>query len=130
VIETDADQIAVNEAEKQRTILGREAVEAAEGAPEELPQSQSTAQPLLTPQIESNSMTIRAEPYNSKSGSSSTTTTSTTTTLKASPVVETPLGPSGPTSPVPAMSSPAPDVSNGQMPKINPPAPTQPSTTP
>jgi type II secretion system protein D len=130
VIETDADQIAVNEEEKQRTILGREAVEAAEGAPgEELPQSQSTAQPLLTPQIESNSMTIRAEPYNSKNGSSSTTTTTTTTTLKPSPVVETPLGPSGPNSPVPAMSSPAPDVSNGQMPKINPPAPTQPSTT-
>ena len=127
VIETDADQIAVNEEEKQRTILGREAVDAAEGAPGELPQSQSTAQPLLVPQIESKSMTIRATPYNSKSGSSTTTTT-TTSTLRPSPVVETPLGPSGPNSPVPAMSSPAPDVSNGQMPKINPPSP--PTTAP
>jgi type II secretory pathway component GspD/PulD (secretin) len=128
VIETDADQIAANEAEKQRTILGREAVEAAEGAPGELPQSQSTAQPVLVPQIESQSMTIRAEPYNSKNGSSSTTTTTTTATLKPSPVVETPLGPSGPSSPIPAMSSPAPDVSNGQMPKISPPTP--PTTAP
>ncbi len=128
VVETDADQIAVNEEEKQRTILGREAVDAAEGAPGELPQAQSTAQPVLEPQTESQSVTIRAVPYNSKNRTSTTTTT-TTTTLKPSPVVETPLGPSGPTSPVPAMSSPAPDVGNGQMPRINPPPP-PPTTTP
>ncbi len=122
VIETDADQIAVNEEEKQRTILGREAVEAAEGTPGELPQPQSTAQPLLVPQIESKSMTIRATPYNSKNGSSTTTTTM-TTTLKPSPVVETPLGPSGPNSPVPAMSSPSPNVGSGTLPRVNPPSP-------
>ena len=51
VVETDADQIAANEAEKQRTILGREAVEAATGVKEALPQPEATAQPVLMPQI-------------------------------------------------------------------------------
>jgi len=126
VVETDADQIAANEAEKQRTILGREAVEAATGVKEALPQPESTAQPVLMPQIESKSVTIRSAPYNSKSGSSNTTTTTTTTTMKPSGTVETPLGPSGPTSPIPALSSPAPDVSNGGM----PPYPKPPTTPP
>ena len=41
----------------------------------------------------------------------------------------TPLGPTTPTGPFPALSSPAPDVGNGQMPKVNPPTPLPPPTT-
>jgi len=95
VVETDADQIAVNEAEKQRTILGREAVETAAGVTEPLPQ------PALAPRADVQSTTIR----------STTTTTSDT-------------------SPVPASSSPAPDVANGQMPKYSSTPKSPPTTTP
>ncbi|MCE0484265.1 MAG: hypothetical protein LV479_08515 [Methylacidiphilales bacterium] len=83
VVETDVDQIAANEAEKQRTILGREAEAAATGS---LPEG---AAPQAT-----------------------TTTT----------IIQT-----RPSSIVPAVSSPAPDVSNGKMPKYTP---ASPPTTP
>jgi type II secretory pathway component GspD/PulD (secretin) len=126
VIETDADQIAVNEAEKQRTILGHEAVDATA-----VPSSKPEGESALAPQVGTTSVTIRSAAYNSKTGSSGKTTTTTTTTTTLTPIstsVMTPLGPTTPTGPVPAVSSPAPDVSNGQMPKINPPPP--PLTTP
>jgi len=87
VVETDADQIAVNEAEKQRTILGREAVEAATGVAEPPPQP--------------------------KTGAPTQTT-----------------GPTSGASPVPASSSPAPDVGNGQMPKYQSAPKPPPTTTP
>ena len=137
VIETDADQLAANEAEKQRTILGREAVEAANGAPGELPKDNvseyrtTTSQEIApAPQIDTKSVTIRA--YNSKSGTSIHTTTTTTNTITRVPTsVMTPLGPTTPTGPVPALSSPAPDVGNGKMPAVNPPSPTpSPTQTP
>jgi type II secretion system protein D len=140
VIETDADQLAANEAEKQRTILGREAVEAANSTPgegeggESIPKPAPAIQPAPlepapAPQIDTKSVTIRSGAYNSKSGSASTTTTTTTTTIKKIPTsVQTPLGPTTPTGPVPALSSPAPDVSNGQMPTVNPPKQTPPPT--
>ncbi len=120
VIETDADLIAVNEAEKQRTILGREAVEAATG----VTQTSGEAVVPPAPQMNVQSVTIRSAAYNSKAGSSTKTTTTTTTTVVPVPTsVMTPLGPTTPTGPVPAFSSPAPDVGNGQMPKVNPPVP-------
>jgi type II secretory pathway component GspD/PulD (secretin) len=137
VVETDADQLAVNEAEKQRTILGREAADAATGTTTtttQLPPPPPVIVPVpaLEPQTDTKSMSIRYSPYNSKTGTSTTTTT-TTVTVKpvpagAVPSAETPTGPTGPTSLVPALSSPAPDVSNGQMPKYSP-TPVQPPTT-
>jgi type II secretion system protein D len=82
VVESDADQIAVNEAEKQRTILGHEAVEAAERTNADIP---GTIPAVLLPDTHS--------PH----------------------VIVTPA--SGTTGLVPALSSPAPDVGNGQVPK-------------
>jgi type II secretion system protein D len=126
VVETDADQIAVNEEEKQRTILGREAVEAATGVapppppPPGLQPYSATAQPYG-----GSSVTTHTTTYNSKSGEPIQTTTSTTVTPTS---VITPLGPTSPTGPVPAASTPAPNVSNGQLPRINPPSP--PTTAP
>jgi general secretion pathway protein D len=138
VVETDADQIAVNEEEKQRTILGREAVEAATGVSEPPPQTQgglepAVIEPTLAPQIDTSSVTIRSTTsspaYNSKSGAPRNTTTTTTTTVQKIPTATmTPLGPTTPTGPVPALSSPAPDVSNGAMPKY--PSGQNPSTSP
>jgi len=125
VIETDADQIAVNEEEKQRTILGREAVEAATGVAE--PPPPPPGLPPLAVQPDFKSVTIRSSTYNSKTGSSTKTTT-TTTVVPVPTTVITPVGPTAPTGPVPASSSPAPDVGNGQMPHINPPTP--PTTAP
>jgi general secretion pathway protein D len=129
VIETDADQIAVNEAEKQRTILGREAVEAATGVTEPLPPPPglTPTSPVTELQPSLRSVTIRSANYNYKNGSSTHTTTTTTVTKVPSTVI-TPLGPTTPTGPVPALSTPAPDVGNGQLPRINPPSP--PSTAP
>jgi general secretion pathway protein D len=113
--DTDADQIAVNEAEKQRTILGREAAETAAGVAEPLPQP--AAPSALAQQAEVKSTTIHSSTYNSKTGASTTTTT--TVTVKPGPTAETPTGPLPGASPVPALSSPAPDVGNGQMPKYS-----------
>ncbi len=137
VIETDADQLAANEAEKQRTILGREAALAAETSPGEggeppkptLGLTPASWTPVPAPRIDTKSVTIRSGAYNSKTGSASTTTTTTTTTFKKNPTsVETPLGPTTPTGPIPALSSPAPDVGNGHMPSVNPPKQTPPPT--
>ena len=131
VIETDADQLAANEAEKQRTILGREAVEAANGAPSDnederpVPAIAPTSmEPVPAPQIDTKSVTIRSNGiYNSKGSVNHTeTTTTTTTTIQKVPTsTMTPLGPTTPTGPVPALSTPAPDVGYGKLPKINPP---------
>jgi general secretion pathway protein D len=131
VVETDADQIAVNESEKQRTILGREAVEAATGVTEPLPPPPGLppTSPVIQPQASSTSVTIRSTAYSSKSAPANRTTTTTTTTVQKIPnTVMTPLGPTSPTGPVPALSTPAPDVGNGQLPKITPPS--QPTTAP
>jgi general secretion pathway protein D len=129
VIETDADQIAVNEEEKQRTILGREAVEAATGAAEPLPQPTLTLIPQAN--VQTTETTTRSSAYSSKTGATTkttTTTTSATVTVPPAPAANIPTGPlSPPTSAVPALSSPAPDVSNGQMPKY-PTAPGKPAT--
>ncbi len=130
VIETEADQIAVNEAEKQRTILGHEAVETANGPTSDT--LKAAPAPVLLPVpppagVDVKSMTTRtttSSPYNSKAGSSSHTTTTTTTTTVQAPA--TVLTPSAPTSVVPALSSPAPDVQNGSMPHMNPPTPLPP----
>jgi len=129
VVETDADQIAVNEAEKQRTMLGRDAVEAATGVAEPLPQP--VGQASLAPQADIKSVTIRSSAYSSKAGAPArTTTTTTTVTVQPGPTAETPTGPTPATSPVPALSSPAPDVSNGQMPKYPSPPKPPPTTSP
>ena len=138
VIETDADQIAANEAEKQRTILGREAVQAAETTPGEEGESilkpapsvePAPLEPAPAPQVDTKSVTIRSGAYTSKTDSTRTTTTTTTTTVQKIPTsVMTPLGPTTPTGPIPALSSPAPDVGNGKMPSVNPPKPTAPPT--
>ena len=126
VIESDADLASMNEAEKHRTILGQEADAAALKPhwPELEPQSETTTTTVTLPTANSNAN------YNSKTGTGTHTTTTTTTTIQTVPTtVMTPLGPTSPTGPVPAVSSPAPDVSNGQMPKITPPA-TSPGATP
>jgi hypothetical protein len=114
VVETDADQIAVDQAETQRTILGHEAIEAAAGVTEPLPQ------PGLAPQANvSSTTTTGSSAYNSKSGASTKTTT---VTLRPVPTAETPTGPMS----IPgSLSSPSPDVGNGQMPKY-PTAPVEP----
>jgi general secretion pathway protein D len=142
VIETDADLVAVNEEEKQRTILGQEAEAAAAETHTALPHKNDglepeVLEPAIAPQIDTSTVTIRAtnpgSAYNSKSGAARTTTTTTTTTTvqKIPTTTMTPLGPTTPTGPVPAVSSPAPDVSNGQMPKYPPGTnPSSPTTTP
>ena len=123
VVETDADQLEVNEEAKERTILGREAEEAATGKSQELPQKAQA----LTPEVDTTTVTIRPTAYNSKNGTSTKTTT-TTVTVKNIPTTATPTGPYSPNSIVPALSSPAPDVSNGHMPAY-PPGPGQPPAT-
>jgi type II secretion system protein D len=132
VVATDADQIAVNEAEKQRTILGREAVEAATGVPAAQQSALVPVSPFATETSETTTTTQTA-PFNSKgihySGGASSTTT---TTVQRIPTQQmTPVGPTSPTGPVPALSTPAPDVQNGRMPTVNPPTgPSPPPATP
>jgi general secretion pathway protein D len=118
VVETDADQLSVNEAEKQRTILGREAVEAARGTTTtDITTTTVTPAPGPLTVTDSKDITVSHSPYNSKNGRQKTTTTTTTTVVvPTAPTAETPTGPSV----VPILSSPAPDVSNGQMPKFVP----------
>jgi len=81
----------------------------------------------LTPEVDTTTVTIRPTAYNSKNGTSTKTTT-TTVTVKNIPTTATPTGPYSPNSIVPALSSPAPDVSNGHMPAY-PPGPGQPPAT-
>lgn len=110
VVETDEDQIAANEAEKQRTILGRDAVQAATGLVQ-------TSVQTTTVQTETKVKTV---PVKTK-----TTTTKVTVKSSGTPASQ----PTSATSIVPAASSAAPDVSNGRMPgdiKPPPPAPTTP----
>jgi general secretion pathway protein D len=130
VIETDADQIAVNEQEKQRTILGREAVEAATGvtAPTPPPPGLQPYSPITQPIGATTTTTTHHTVYNSKTGVVTPITTTTTTIQKVPTTVMTPLGPTTPTGPVPALSTPAPDVGNAQLPHVNPPS--QPTTAP
>ena len=110
VVESDEDQIAANETEKQRTILGRDAVQAAMGVVQ-------TSTQTTTVQTETKVKTAPAK----------TKITTTKVTVKSS---GTPANPTtSATSIVPAASSAAPDVSNGRMPsdvKPPPPAPTAP----
>jgi general secretion pathway protein D len=102
VIETDADQVLANEAEKSRTILGRDA-ENAGTAP--------SAPPVTAVVTQTKETSIRP------SGPGHPVATETTTTVtKSSPV-------SSSTSLVPAASTPAPDVSKGRLPKDSPAAP-------
>jgi general secretion pathway protein D len=102
VVETEADQVVVNEAEKRRTILGREA------------ESSMTA---TAP--EGGAVTTQTT---TQVQSSSSPSTQTTTVTKTSPI-----SPSH--SLVPEASSPAPDVSHGKLPKDAPPVPS-PATLP
>ena len=124
VVETEADQIAVNEEEKRRTILGREAEEAATGEEEQATPANSLNPQagVLLPQTQTTTTSVTLRPvYNSKAPATTTTTTTIITSPTGATSVMTPLGPTTPTGPLPAVSSPAPNVSNGQMPKITPP---------
>ncbi|MCE0523472.1 MAG: hypothetical protein LV480_11245 [Methylacidiphilales bacterium] len=107
VVESATDQIAVDDTERQRTILGHDTTA---GVSDLGP----LPQPALAPRVDLRSVTVPAS-YNSKTGASTTTTT---VTVRA-PQAEIPTGPIPP-------SSPAPNVSNGQMPKY--PAPLPPTT--
>jgi general secretion pathway protein D len=98
VIDTEADQVVVNEAEKARTILGKEAEESS--APMALPVSEVVTQTQLT----------RVHP----AGAGQPAATTTTTIIKSSSVSPT-------SSIVPAASTPAPDVGKARLPKDPPP---------
>jgi general secretion pathway protein D len=94
VVETDGDQVVVNEAEKARTILGREAES-----------SDLVTTPPVAAVVEKTRETTTepagpGHPY---------TTKTTSTTIRTSPVSPT-------SSIVPAASSPAPDVGNAKVP--------------
>jgi general secretion pathway protein D len=94
VVETDGDQVVVNEAEKARTILGREAES-----------SDLVSTPPVTAVVEKTRETTTepagpGHPY---------TTKTTSTTIRTSPVSPT-------SSIVPAASSPAPDVGKAKIP--------------
>jgi general secretion pathway protein D len=112
VVETDEDQIAANEKEKQRTILGREAVESATGAAKK-------EQSILF-QNDSSSYIAPSEVKTATTTTSTTTTTvqSSTKSVTAKAVKTKASVP--PVNIVPAVSSPAPDVSNGKLPKDEP----------
>jgi hypothetical protein len=94
VVETDGDQVVVNEAEKARTILGREAES-----------SDLVSLPPVAAVVEKTRETTTepaspGHPY---------TTKTTSTTIRTSPVSPT-------SSIVPAASSPAPDVGKAKVP--------------
>jgi general secretion pathway protein D len=101
VIETDADQVLSNEAEKARTILGRDA-ESAVAAP---------ASQVAAVVTQTRETTVRS------SGPGHPVPIEATTTVRRSSPI------SSSTSFVPAASSPAPDVSKGRLPKDSPAAP-------
>jgi type II secretion system protein D len=127
VVETDADQIAVNETEKQRTILGREAVEAATGVPPDQQAAVVPVTPLTTTQT--TTQTTHHGIYSSKYGRTTSSTTTTTTIQHVPTQQQTPVGPTTPTGPVPGLSSPAPDVQNGKLPPIDPTTKSPPPST-
>jgi type II secretory pathway component GspD/PulD (secretin) len=126
VVETDAEELSVNTAEKQRTILGREAADAATGFsdapgakqdaldditrglnPDSLPSSPGTMAATGTVTSVSTSTTTTKSAYNSKNGGQ-TTSAQATITVAPSPASN------------PAVTS-HPDVSKGQMPPEAPP---------
>lgn len=109
VVETDEDQIVANENEKQRTILGREAEDAAEGSPGTT--TTKTVTTVTTP-----------------SGKTHSVSKTVVSPHAARPAVLVP--PSRPPGLVPILSSPAPDVSNGKLPPDLPSTPSPTSTTP
>ena len=97
VVETDVDQLAANEAEKQRAILGREAAEAT-----------GTSTTTVTTRVSPTGYPM----------SDTTKIMEPDVMPRAEPVV---LEPSRPPGLVPTLSTPAPDVSNGHIPKDEPP---------
>jgi type II secretory pathway component GspD/PulD (secretin) len=106
VVETEGDQVVVNEAEKARTILGKEAEESGSAAPP----------PVAA--VAAQTQTVEVQP--AQNGRPATATT--TTVTQVSPVSRT-------TSIVPSASSPAPDVGKAKLPKDPPPLP-PPTTLP
>jgi len=115
VVANEADQITVDDEEKQRTILGREAVDAANGRqPEEksgLPWAPGTPEPIY-----SGRTTTTTTTYDSK-GIQTRATTFNPAPRVTSPQLE-PVGPGNATA--------SPDVAPGSMPKINAPPPNSP----
>jgi general secretion pathway protein D len=107
VVETEGDQVVVNEAEKRRTILGQEAEESADG---------STFVPPVTGVV-TRTREVDVQPPGPNGRPARSTTT---TVTKSSPVSPNP-------SLVPAASSPAPDVGHARLPKD---APTTPAPSP
>ena len=103
VIETEGDQVVVNEAEKARTILGHEAKQSADEAALTAP---------VTAVVTRTQVTNVLPPGPGHSAARTITTTET----QASPV-------SPASSLVPAASSPAPDVGKAKLPKDAPPVP-------
>jgi type II secretory pathway component GspD/PulD (secretin) len=97
VVDTEADQVVVNETEKARTILGKEAEES--GAPPAPPVAEVVTQTQLTRE--------------QAADSDHPATTTTTTVTQRSPVSPNP-------SLVPAASTPAPDVGKAKLPKDSP----------
>jgi type II secretion system protein D len=136
VVETEADQIAVDETQKQRTILGQEAVEAAEGAAA----SQPVAMPLSPGAIDTGNAGATlsvpsgepGSPYNSKGIHYRNDTSAGSVTAPAPTAAPVSALTSPPTPPVaiPGQKPTAsPDVQYGALPPVNPPKPT-PTTAP
>jgi general secretion pathway protein D len=109
VVDTDADQVVVNEAEKGRTILGREA----EASSQPVPPAGGSVTTETTTEVKGS----RLEPSGIRAPASETTTV-----IQSSPISPT-------RSLVPAASSAAPNVSDGKLPKDAPPV-TSPATLP
>jgi general secretion pathway protein D len=109
VVDTDADQVVVNEAEKGRTILGREA--------------EASSQPVLPSggSVTTETTTEVRGSHREASGLRAPGS-ETTTVIQSSPISPT-------HSLVPAASTAAPNVSNGKLPKDAPPVPS-PATLP
>ena len=98
VVDTEADQVVVNEAEKARTILGKEAEESSAPPP-----------PPPIAAVETQTSTTEVQP----AGPGHPPIATTTTVTKSSPV-------SPATSLVPAASTAAPDVGKARLPKDTP----------
>jgi type II secretion system protein D len=82
VVETETDQIAVDEAEKKRTILGQEAQRAATGFSEDVPKTFQL--PPLNSTTTTQTTTVTKPTYNSK-GTVTTKTSTTTTSVQGNP---------------------------------------------
>lgn len=115
VVETEEDQIAVNEEEKQRTILGKEAADAAQETVRKTVVKTTT---FHAPQDDGKGMITSPE----------TVTTKTTVTTSPSSSAINPPAATPDTSIVPGASTVSPDVSHAQLPSDSKPPPG--STTP